>query len=309
LARCSKNTDSEILRARLLELIKLFDPGLQSKDLRKKVIALVPAYRTLKDLGSSLIPKEDASSAQDRIIFYLKFYSRQIVSGDELMVISGINEWARRVRELRVEFGWSIVTGVTLKEMIDSGDIDHTFLETKKPKNTDYILLNDTQDREAAFRWNKANKIRRKKAGVKDKLLEFLKLNIGHPVTGEELRYVANGRSEWARRIRELRTEDGWLVSTRTSGRPDLAIGTYVLENEDQLPPHDRKISDRVRGEVLFRDDYKCQTCGWNQSKWSVSNPRHLELHHITHHAKGGANSVKNLITLCTTCHREAHRS
>jgi len=32
-------------------------------------------------------------------------------------VVSAIQEYARRVRELRVQFGWSIITGITAKEM------------------------------------------------------------------------------------------------------------------------------------------------------------------------------------------------
>ncbi|MFJ2359223.1 HNH endonuclease [Pseudomonas fluorescens] len=300
--------DPESLRVRLVELIENFGHELTQGDLRRKVIALLPTFHTLRDLGSSLIPKSDAISARDRIIQYLLTYPRTVVKGDELMVVAGIGEWARRVRELRVEQGWSIITGITAGEMVKAGDLDLNMLGVKSLTVDDYVLLDESQDREAAFRWKSANSIRKKKAGVRDKLLDFFQVNVGRTVTGEELRYVANGSTEWARRVRELRTEEGWSIATRTTGRPDLPIGAYILEDMNQTPPHDRKIPDDIRVAVLVRDEYECQQCGWCHSMWNPSDPRHLELHHVVHHVQGGQNSKENLVTLCTVCHHKIHR-
>ncbi len=107
---------------------------------------------------------------------------------------------------------------------------------------------------DAAHRWRIANEIRKKKLGVRDKILEYMRRNVGKHITGEELRYIANDRSEWARRVRELRTEFGWPITTKSTGRPDLPVGVYALEQDRQSPPHDRKIPDSVRREVLRRD-------------------------------------------------------
>lgn len=307
-ARRPQQTDAESLRKKLLELILNFGSELKKDDLRGKVIALVPAHYLLRDLGSSLIPAAEAASARDRIRFYLCKYPRQVIKGDELMVVSGIGEWARRVRELRVQFGWSIATGVTAKEMVEQGELDPSVFGGANLRPDDYVLLDEHQDREAAYRWNKANEIRKKKASVKDKILEFLLANLGQPVTGEELRYVANDKTEWAKRVRELRTEEGWAVATKTTGRPDLPVGVYVLEDSHQAPPHDRKIPADVRREALSRDKYACTKCGWHQEKWNKADPRHLELHHVVEHVRGGANTVENLITLCTVCHDKVHR-
>lgn len=308
MARRSRQKNPEELRQELLGLIQNFESELKKDDLRGKVLALIPAHHILRDLGSSLIPREAAASARDRIILYLTKYPRQVIQGDELMVISGIGEWARRVRELRVQFGWSIATGITAKEMIEEGELDLGVFGVDKLSPDDYVLLDGKQDRDAAFRWNKANEIRKKKAAVKDKILEFLLANVGQPVTGEELRYVAGDKTEWARRVRELRTEEGWAVATKNMGRPDLPIGVYVLEDAHQAPPHDRKIPDDVRRAVLIRDGYSCQHCTWDHTKWNKADPRHLELHHKVHHAKGGENTEGNLITLCTVCHDKVHR-
>jgi hypothetical protein len=136
-----------------------------------------------------------------------------------------------------------------------------------------------------------------------------MRKNVGKHIMGEELRYVAGDKTEWARRVRELRTEEGWPIETKKTGRPNLSIGGYVLELDRQCPPHDRKISDSARMEVLERDEYKCRKCGWHFGKWNPADPRHLELHHKKPHAEGGENESGNLITLCIRCHDKVHRT
>lgn len=310
MARRSKQLEPESLRKELVELLINFERELLQGNLRSKVLSLVPAHNLLRDLGSSLIPKEYASSARERIIHYLQKYPYTAINGNELMVVAGIGEWARRVRELRVQFGWSIVNGVTAKEMDKEGELPLENVDVSRMGPDDYVLLNENQDRDAAFRWNKANEIRRKKSGVRDKILEYMRLNVGKQITGEELRYVANNKSEWARRVRELRTEFGWPVVTKTTGMPNLPVGVYVLAKDLQAPEHDRVIPDHVRRAVLQRDKYTCQAkdCKWNQEIWNPSDPRHLEAHHVIKHVEGGENTEENLITLCNICHDKVHR-
>ena len=206
----------------------------------------------------------------------------------------GIQEYARRVRELRVQFGWAIASGVTIKEMEADGD-EEIPEEYRAMKPSDYVLLNETQDRDAAHRWYVANSIRKERGSVRDKILKFLRANVGKGVTNEELRYVAGNKTEWARRVRELRTEFGWPIATKTTGRPELNVGIYILQADRQSPEHDRHIPDDIRREVLRRDGYKCQDCNWSHNEWNPSDPRHLELHHIKHHSKGGENVNDNL--------------
>jgi hypothetical protein len=305
--RRSRQDDPEAIRLQLLELLHGFGHELSGDDLRSKVRALIPSFQLLRDLGSSLIPQQDADSARDRILFYFKKYPLVVIEGDELMVVSGIGEWARRVRELRVQYGWSIVSGVAAQEMNENEEFPVEGINAAEMGPDDYMLVEAAQDREAAFRWTVANEIRKKRLGIRDKILEFLRSNVGKPVTGEELRYVAKDRTEWARRVRELRTEQGWPVVTKVSGRPDLAIGTYLLEQDRQSPPHDRYIPDPVRRAALVRDEYSCQKCGWNHGKWNPADPRHIELHHVEHHAHGGQNIQENLIAICTVCHDQIH--
>jgi HNH endonuclease len=255
-----------------------------------------------------LIPTEYGSAARDRILFYFRKYPGTIINGDELLVVSGIQEYARRLRELRVQFGWAIASGVTIKEMREE-EAEEVSAHLMAMRPSDYILQSAKEDRDAAHRWNVANTIRKERGSVRDKILKFLKANVGHRVTNEELRYVANDKTEWARRVRELRTEFGWPIATKTTGQPDLGVGVYVLQADRQSPEHDRKIPDDIRGEVLRRDGYKCRDCEWSHDEWNPSDPRHLELHHVKHHAHGGENVEDNLKTLCTLCHDKMHRN
>ena len=304
--RKMKQTDPETLRRELARLIENFEAELRSGELRTKVLALIPIFHGLRELGKALLPAECASAARDRILYYLCNYPRTVISGDELLVVSGIQEYARRVRELRVQLGWAIASGVSIREMVEAG-AEEVPDELKGMKTSDYVLLDTEQDREAAHRWNVANTIRKQPGSVREKILEFLRANVGRSVTGEELRYVANDKTEWARRVRELRTELGWPVATKSTGRPDLPVGAYVLQGDRQSPEHDRLIPDDVRGEVLRRDGYECKRCSWSHKEWNPSDPRHLELHHIEHHAKGGRNIKENLKTLCNVCHDKVH--
>lgn len=307
--RRSTAGEPERIRRALATLIDNFASELTRPNLRAKVQALIPAFHKLRELGASLIPSNDPEAARDRLLKYLRRYPRTIIRGDELMVVSGIGEWARRIRELRVQFGWRILTGVTLQQMAAEEEFRPIDLDIGQLGVDDYFLASDKEDRDAAHRWNVANAIRRKSTSVKNKILEFLRANVGQAVTGEELRYVASGRTEWARRVRELRTEEGWPVVTRNTGRADLSVGTYVLEKDRQLPAHDRHISDAVRIVVLKRDGYKCVTCGWKRSDWSPDDPRNLELHHRVHHVRGGENTPENLETLCNVCHDSRHKA
>lgn len=302
-----KKTSPELIRDKLETLIRDFESELHSDSLRQKVLALIPAFHTLRKLGKSLLPSEYASAARDRILFYFRKYSHNVIKGDEIMVISGIQDYPRRIRELRVQFGWSIASGYAIKAMREE-DAEGLPDNLQKMKPSEYVLLAEEQDREAAHRWNIANTIRRKKGSIRDKILEYLRANIGRGVTGEELRYIAGNKTEWARRVRELRTEFGWPIATKTTGRPDLAVGVYILEADRQSPVHDRHIPDDIRREVLRTEHYKCTNCGWKHDEWNPSDPRHLELHHIKHHAKGGENVKENLRSLCTVCHDQIHR-
>ncbi len=300
-------TETERVLNQVRDLLREFETSLESVSVREKVVALVPAFDAVRDLGKTLISEGLRLSARDRLLAYFLLYPRCVLHEKELAIVAGISEWARRVRELRVQHGWRIVTGVTVAQMIEAGDLDDLDIGDADLGVNDYLLADTNQDRDAAYRWNVANEIRRGAAGGQDKILKYLRANVGKPVSGEELSYVAQS-SEWARRVRELRTEQGWPISTKMSGNPSLPVGVYVLERDRQAPSHDRRIADSVRRQVLQRDGYACRNCGWTHERWNTSDPRFLELHHVVHHAHGGSNEATNLVTYCNVCHDDLHK-
>jgi len=299
-------TKYEELRRQLTSLLAGLSAA-TGPDVRTYVLELVPVHFVLRALGVSLFPDESEDAARDRILSYMRRYPLTVIDGEEILVVAGIQEWARRVRELKTQLGWKILSGLAINQMSE-GEDNPDALDLPDMKPGQYVLVDPAPDLEAAHRWYKANSIRKKKdVSVLDKIRTYLLENVGKQVSGEELRYVANDKSEWARRVRELRTEHGWQVVTKSTGRPDLPVGIYVMATDRQSPPHDRAIADRDRRTVLMRDDYTCQSCGWNRSKWDPADPRNLEVHHVEHHAKGGSNEPENLRTLCNICHDEIH--
>ena len=291
----------------LQKVLESFEQAKLSPDIRTRVKALIPAFDSLRELGKSLVPKGLSISARDRLLSYFLAYPRTVLGEKELALVAGISEWARRVRELRVQFGWRIITGVTARQMQTEDDLSEDDIDLGALSPSDYVLVDPTQDRDAAHRWNLANEIRKGSGGGREKILKYLRANVGKIVTGEELSYVARS-SEWARRARELRTEEGWPISTKMSGNPSLPVGAYILEFDRQAPAHDRHISEPVRRQALRRDDYACRKCGWSHDRWNAADPRFLELHHVVHHVQGGSNELDNLITYCNICHDEVHR-
>jgi hypothetical protein len=53
-----------------------------------------------------------------------------------------------------------------------------------------------------------------------------------------------------------------------------------------------------LKKQVFERDNFTCQKCGFNEI---ISD---LEIHHIKPKILGGTDSIENLITLCSICHK-----
>jgi hypothetical protein len=149
-------------------------------------------------------------SAQQRLLRYLQRHVGQVVSGAELSGVSGIAEWPRRIRELRVEHGWPIESGVQRPSL----------------RTDEYILLRLEPDEALAAKWQLASGIRKGGGEVKDRLLAFLKAVCPEVADQEELSYVSNTRS-WEPGIELLRRE-GWDIRS-SKDEADLPDGSYRL--------------------------------------------------------------------------------
>ena len=74
-----------------------------------------------------------------------------------------------------------------------------------------------------------------------------------------------------------------------------LASGRKLVGVEFQQEEYEGR---NFRAKVLWKDDYTCQYCGGKEE---------LQAHHIFPRIKGGTNTPKNGITLCSGCHDSLH--
>ncbi len=95
---------------------------------------------------------------------------------------------------------------------------------------------------------------------ARDRIRCFFENNVGRIITTQEIREVA-GISEYARRIRELRNEEGMQIRSYRD-RADLKPNEYVLETLERLPKIDRTVPQNLRMEILVRNGFTCQLCG-----------------------------------------------
>ncbi len=142
------------------------------------------------------------------------------------------------------------------------------------------------------------------KRGSKQRILEFFLLNIGRIIEGEELREASGNVSEWGRRVRELRDEEGYQILTHRD-RADLKPGQYLLETEKRVPAFARAVSKETRAYVLERNGYTCQMCGLaagDPDPFDTMRTVRLTIGHIIDKSKGGSDVPNNLRAVCTNC-------
>ncbi|MBO5870140.1 MAG: HNH endonuclease [Clostridia bacterium] len=109
------------------------------------------------------------------------------------------------------------------------------------------------------------------------KFFEMECLDCGH-------KYMANGCDVWLRKCPQCNP-------TKTSKEKQLAKQGATTKS--------RRISNKLRYQVLKRDNFKCCACGASPAK----DPT-VELHidHIIPWSKGGETTLENLQTLCSRC-------
>jgi 5-methylcytosine-specific restriction endonuclease McrA len=149
-----------------------------------------------------------------------------------------------------------------------------------------------------------------KPLSVKDRVRAYFIEHKGKVVTSRDLQAVAAPASEWARRVRELRDEEGWPIETHHDST-ELKPGEYRLVSD---PPtgydvrFKREISAKLRAEVLDRDGMTCQMCGLTPGDIDPMTARKVRLHvgHVKDKSLGGRDELSNLRTLCSSCNQGA---
>ena len=144
--------------------------------------------------------------------------------------------------------------------------------------------------------------------GARDQLRDYFLSNIGRVLDSEELRIASGGISEWARRVRELRNEEGYLILTHND-RSELKPGQYLLLTAKPEPAFERGISKETRAIVLDRNGFTCQMCGAGAGEphpFDVSRKTRLHLGHIIDKSMGGSDDPSNLRAVCSICNEGA---
>lgn len=143
-----------------------------------------------------------------------------------------------------------------------------------------------------------------RKPGSKQLILEFFLQNIGKVLESKDIQKASGGAVEWARRVRELRNEDGYQILSHKD-RASLKPNQYVMETIERVPAFTRGISKETRAWVLERNGYTCQMCGvaaGDPDPFGGSRTVRLTIGHIIDKSKGGEDTPYNLRAVCTNC-------
>jgi len=165
----------------------------------------------------------------------------------------------------------------------------------------------------------------------KKRILKWFQLNLGKPVTSEELARIpgkkGNPISHNIRRVFELRDEEGYDIvnwrDNKTTGL-NLKVDEWVLLKMDPDPEkiRPRGVNKRIMFEVFERDGYRCRICGRGRGDDDPFRPGHkIKLHvgHIKAHKRVGGKDVfrvermeeikvrkkltkDDFITMCNVC-------
>jgi len=143
-----------------------------------------------------------------------------------------------------------------------------------------------------------------RKPGSKQLILEFFLSNIGKVLESRDIQKASGGAVEWARRIRELRNEDGYQILSYKD-RANLKKNQYLMETIGRVPAFARGISKETRAWVLERNGYTCQMCGvaaGDPDPLGGNRTVRLTMGHIIDKSKGGDDTPQNLRAVCTNC-------
>jgi hypothetical protein len=145
-------------------------------------------------------------------------------------------------------------------------------------------------------------------SGARARLRKHFLDNVGRIMDTDELRSASGGISEWARRVRELRTEEGYQILTHND-RSDLKPGQYVLLTPKPEPAFERAISKEVRAFVLDRNGFTCQMCGAAAGEphpYDETRKTRLHIGHVIDKSMGGSDDPNNLRAICSICNEGA---
>jgi hypothetical protein len=235
LARRSRIGEPETLRRKLIDLLNRLPERLETGTVGEQVGALVEVNLNLRELGASIgaaLSPGEGDSGRARLLAYLRHQAGQIVHTEELMIVAGIGDYPRRIRELRTDHGWPIISGMAVRDMRaeDSSTAAIAILQLSNMAPEEYLLIEDRRDPLAVERWKSAAHVRDRHKHPIDAVADYFRRSPGQRITAEELRFVAGNTNGWPALIRSLR-QDGMLIRARVFGQPDLPAGIYLYQS------------------------------------------------------------------------------
>jgi hypothetical protein len=150
-----------------------------------------------------------------------------------------------------------------------------------------------------------------RRTSSKQLILAFFLDNLGKVLESRDIQAASGGAVEWARRVRELRNEEGYQILSHKD-RADLKPNQYLLETKKRSPAFKRNISKETRAWVLERNGYTCQMCGvaaGDPDPFNSSRTVRLTMGHIVDKSKGGEDTPQNLRAVCTNCNEGLQNS
>lgn len=237
MAKVDRPKDTNEILETIISLLQEFSGSLEVGDVGEQVCHLVEIHHRLRDLGVAVVSPvmmqdKATDSGRARILAYLRNQVGRIVHTDELLIVAAISDYPRRIRELRTNFGWPIISGHTI------GDLRKEARALAKPGERvsskvapdEYVLLEDRDDADAIRRWKTAGDLRSQAGDLGEKLLMYLQQAAGKRVTAEELRYVANDDPSWPMVIRALQ-QKGQKIE-RDFGSSTAVPAAFFIYNE-----------------------------------------------------------------------------
>ena len=140
----------------------------------------------------------------------------------------------------------------------------------------------------------------KKREGAKPRIRKFFEDNVGRIVTTDQIAKVA-GISEYARRIRELREDDGMQILSFRDRR-DLKPNQYILVDLKRQPRFTHKIDKATRARILERNGLTCGMCGATAGEADPYDTSRKITLHVDHINPDGPSTDDNLRTLCHNC-------
>ncbi|GAA1583936.1 hypothetical protein [Actinoplanes couchii] len=230
---------------------------------------------------------ESGAGARPRILAYLRAHLGEWISSEDIAAVSGIGEWARRIRELRLEQGYEIEEG-----------------------GGRYRLLTLEPNEARRDRWHTVSRIRNREGTSLDRVRELLQALAGQVVTLDEINRVAHGK-DGPSLARQLRDREMWPVET-SADASDLGGGDHRLASSyesDLLHPTQASFPEELRRQVFSRDGFTCRSCRLSRSP--DDRPFYLVVRHLDARPEAlPALSVERLSDvgrLATSCNRCPH--